>query len=428
MFDLAAPPEFQLPSRIGASPFGCVPVVLALNHDHLTLMFSIHEQGSEWPLIRGRVDRLKDGSLSLQANGSRPIQVARSIALRIPLDIALNAIQKCMPAKLELRAVVHRIVHGGESFVEPSLLDEEALRDLDRLSPVAPLHQPYNLEAARAALRQWPQVPQIGCFDTAFHATLPEWERRLPLPESLDDLGIRRYGSHGLSFEHVVRTLRQVSLRIEGRALLAHLGRGASLCTTTSGRSTATTAGFSPQDGLIMGGRSGSVDASVVLQLLRMGWATDKIERLLCQQSGLLGVSGVATDLQRLRASNAPSARLACDLFMHRAMREAGGLITSQGGIELLAFTGGQGVRDAKLRAQWAKQLHFLGMEIDPEANAKECANEPLRLHTSNSAIEVWVVPCDEGHSSARAAWEYLAMSGQHPPGKTEALEAEAPL
>ncbi len=176
-----------------------------------------------------------------------------------------------------------------------------------------------------------------------------------------------------------------------------------------------------------MGGRSGSVDASVVLHLLRMGWAPEKIERLLYQQSGLLGVSGVATDLQRLRASDAPSARLARDLFMHRAMREAGGLITSQGGIELLAFTGGQGVRDAKLRAQWVEQLHFLGIELDPEANATECMNEPLRVHTRNSEVEVWIVPSDEGQSPARAAWDYLARSA-HLLARNEAREAEAQL
>ena len=391
-------------------------MVLAINHDRLTLLFSLHEKRSELPLVRGRVDRLKDGSLSLQSNGSRPTQIARSITVRMPLDIAFQAIAHCLPECLDLQAVVHRVVHGGESFVEPTLLDDEALRELDLLSPIAPLHQPFNLEAVRAAKVQWPDLPHVGCFDTAFHATLPEWERRLPLPESLDDQGIRRYGFHGLSFEHAVRMLRQVSLRIEGRALIAHLGRGASLCMTSSGRSTATTSGFSPHDSLIMGSRSGSVDASVVLHLLRQGWAPDRIERLLYQQSGLLGVSGVGTDLQRLRSSDAPSARLACDLFMHRAIREAGGLITSQGGIELLAFTGVKGVRDAKLRSQWVKQLKILGLGVDPEANAKLCGEGPLRLHAVSSAVEIWVVPCDEGHSGARAAWDYLGRQVPCPP------------
>ncbi len=429
------PVAFELPAELLPPPTeeARAHVVLVLNTGRQRLQFSVYDQGSEHALIRGHIDGLDNGELMLHVSGrawgdgnGKPVRLPTPMPHTDPLDIAMTALRRRLPPRLSLQAVAHRVVHGGESFVEPVVLDDDALVDLNRLTPLAPLHQAHNLAGVRAARRQWPHMPQIGCFDTAFHATLPELERRLALPESLDDQGVRRYGFHGLSFDHVVRSLRLETPRIEGRALLAHLGPGASLCATAGGRSVGTSMGFSALDGLMMATRSGSLDAGVVLHLLRQGWSLEQLEHLLYHESGLLGVSGQSKELAQLRTSELPQARLAADLFVHRAVREAGGLITLLGGIDLLAFTGSLGVRDAELRAAWVQRLGFLGLDLDPRANATDCGDDPLPLHRPGSPVEVWVVPCDEGRTAAIAAWERLAWDALEPSESAQAYGVEA--
>ncbi len=395
------------------------PIVLVLNTDSHCLKFSVYKQYSAHALFTGLIDGLASGELFLRVGRGMPMRLPTPMPDTDPLDIAMAALGKSIPTRLSLKAVVHRIAHGGESFVEPTMLDDDAMQDLRDLAPFAPLHQLHNLAGATAARRQWPTLPQIGCFDTAFHATMPELERRLALPESLDDLGIRRYGFHGLSYEHVVRSLQKHTQRIVGRALLAHLGPGSSLCAAAGGRSVGTSMGFSALDGLMTGTRSGSMDVGVVLHLLRQGWSLTQLEHLLYRESGLLGVSGLSSNLDALRASGAPQARLALDLFIHRSLREAGALITVMGGIDLLAFTGSIGVRDSELRAAWVQRLGFLGLRLNDAANACECSKTPFPLHHPDSAVEVWVVPCDEGSTAAQAAWERLRL---------DALEGIAPM
>jgi acetate kinase len=422
--DIEVPPVFDLPTGQPSSSVRPTSALLVLNTGARRLRFSVFKEGIEDALLSGHIEGLDSGALVLRVGSRAPQRLPTPMPYTDPLDIAMNALRKGLPGRLVLRAVVHRVVHGGESFVEPTVLDDDALVDLNRLAALAPLHQMHNLAGIRAARRQWPTLPQIGCFDTAFHATLPELERRLALPESLDDQGVRRHGFHGLSYEHVVRSLRQETERIEGRALLAHIGRGASVCATAGGRSVGTSMGFSSLDGLMMGTRCGSLDAGVVLHLLRQGWSLEQLEHLLYRESGLLGVSGLSEDLQVLRASPTPQSRLAIDLFVHRAVREAGGLITLLGGIDLLAFTGSVGVRDGNMRAAWVRRLSFLGLELDGRANATDCGNEPLPLHRPGSAVEVWVVPCDIGGAAAASAWERLALDA----ADCGAKEAEAAL
>lgn len=421
--DSAVPPVFDLPPGASASSDSRTPTLLVLNTGARSLKFSVFQAGLDEHSLCGRIEGLATGDLMLHILGRAPQRLPTPMPFADPLDTAMSALRKGLPIRLTLQAVVHRVVHGGESFVEPTVLDDDALVDLNRLAPMAPMHQTYNLAGIRAARRQWPQLPQIGCFDTAFHATLPELERRLALPESLDDQGVRRYGFHGLSYEHVVHRLRQETLRVEGRALLAHLGPGASLCATAGGRSVATSMGFSGLDGLMMGTRSGSLDAGVVLHLMRQGWSLEQLEHLLYRESGLLGVSGLSADLRVLRRSETPQARLAVDLFIHRAVRESGGLITLMGGIDLLAFTGSVGVDDADLRAVWVQRLGFLGLDLDPRANATDCGREPLQLHRPGSAVEVWVVPCDEGSTAAASAWERLTLDATMPAELDDALQ-----
>jgi acetate kinase len=288
-------------------------------------------------------------------------------------------------------------------------IDDAALSHLHSLDALAPLHQPFNLAGVEAFARALPGVAQIACFDTAFHATLPEVERRFALPPSIAAMGIRRYGFHGLSYEFLVQALRSRTERIKGRALLAHLGNGASITGTIAGRSVATSMGFSTLDGLMMGTRSGSVDPGVLLHLWRAGWERDRVERLLYKESGLAGVSGIGADMRALRQSDSPAARLAIDLFTHRLIREAGAITAALGGVDLIAFTGGIGEHDAVLRADLVRALGFLGLRLDDDANRAATGDSMAAIQAPDSSAEVWVVPTDEGRVAARSAWRLLA-------------------
>ncbi len=308
----------------------------------------------------------------------------------------------------QLQAMAHRVVHGGATYHRAIVVDDAAMAVLQALSPLAPLHQPHNLMGITLCQRSEPGLPQVACFDTGFHSTLPETETRFALPQALHQQGIRRYGFHGLSYQYVVGALRQVSARAEGRVVMAHLGNGASLCATREGRSQATTMGFSALEGLMMGTRCGALDPGVLLHLLSLGWSAPQLEDLLYRQSGLLGVSGVSVDMRRLRQDGSPPARLAIDLFEHRIVRELGAMSACVQGLDVLAFTGGIGEHDASLRANVCSRLAYLGIELDASANSLAIGSHVARIHDPSSAVEVWVVPTDEGKVAAQAAVDLL--------------------
>jgi acetate kinase len=244
----------------------------------------------------------------------------------------------------------------------------------------------------------------VACFDTAFHASLPEVDYRFALPEALYEMGLRRYGFHGLSYQYVAGALQGVSHRAKGRVLMAHLGNGASLCAAIQGRSCASTMGFSALDGLMMGTRTGSLDAGVLLYLLEQGWDHARLQKLLYKQSGLLGVSGISADMRRLRADSSTQAKLAVDLFTYRIVRESGAMVACMQGLDLLAFSGGIGEHDQVLRAELGRRLAWLGVVIDPELNAQAKGDKIQPIHAPTSSIEIWVVPTDEGVVAAREA------------------------
>lgn len=395
------------PSPAGAS-------VLAVNAGSSSLKFALY-------LVEGAAlgaPRLSGSATGLQPGGSARMRAtldgrSHEPALapdRPPMEAALAALSGLLAASgARPVAVAHRIVHGGTLRRESALLDEALLDQLAALSPLAPLHQPHNLAGVRAFMKAFPGVPQAGCFDTGFHATLPELERRLALPAALDGAGVRRYGFHGLSYRYVAARLAEHSPRAAGRCVLAHLGSGASLCATLGGRSVATTMGFSALDGLMMGTRSGALDPGVLLYLMEQGWDHARIERLLYRESGLLGVSGESADMRALRASGSPAARLAIDLFTRRVIRECGALAAVLGGIDLIAFTGGIGEHDTTLRAEVGAALGWLGLAIDASANRAAVAGGIVPIHAGGSAIEAWVVPTDEGRVAAEDA---LALVG----------------
>ncbi len=301
----------------------------------------------------------------------------------------------------ELVAAGHRIVHGGDDFIRPARLDAAALAALEALTPLAPLHQPHNLAPARILAEHRPNLPQIGCFDTGFHHTMDATTRRLPIPARF---GLKRYGFHGVSYDYIAGRLRELTPEAK-RVVVAHLGNGASLCAMREGKSVDTTMGATALDGLLMGTRSGGIDPGALLFLMtERGMDAKALTHLLYNESGLLGVSGIASDMRTLQQSDAQAARAAIDLFVYRAVRELGGMIASLGGIDLLVFTGGIGEHDAGIRAALCDRLGWLGVELNEAANQ---AHEPA-ISTAGSAIEVRVVPTDEEAMIARACQEML--------------------
>ena len=392
--------------------------ILAVNAGSSTLKFALYPvQGvtAAPAVLSGSIEGLQpDGELLLTWRlDGKTYQDRLEGAGADPFPRALVALQNLLQqasAGRELQAVAHRVVHGGEAFRDAVVVNEDVLQILGSLSALAPLHQPHNIEGILAFARAFPDVPQIACFDTAFHADLPEEEHLFALPLALGRQGIRRYGFHGLSYQYVMATLRGLSKRASERVVMAHLGNGASLCAVKQGKSCATTMGFSALDGLMMGTRSGSLDAGVVLHLLAQGWGHARLQDLLYRQSGLLGVSGLSADMRILRASEQAQAQLAIRMFTYRVIRETGAMAACLGGLDVLAFTGGIGEHDSILRAEVCERLAFLGIKLDPEKNSSDAATGAVRLNVSDSPVEVWVVPTDEGLVAAQAASELLAI------------------
>jgi acetate kinase len=262
----------------------------------------------------------------------------------------------------EIVGVGHRIVHGGTRFISPTRVTDQVLADLRALTPLAPLHMPGCLRVLEDLRKLVPQVPHVACFDTAFHATQPDVARRLPLPRSYHDRGFQRYGFHGLNYEHVVQALPlQTGQPLPPRLLVAHLGNGASMCAILNGRSVATTMGYSTADGLVMGTRTGAIDPGALIALMRDDAMTaSAMEELVYRQSGLLGVSGISSDMRELLASSMAEAGEAVDYYCYHAARQAGSLAIAMGGIDAVAFTGGVGENSAVVRDKIMAQLLWL--------------------------------------------------------------------
>ena len=327
-------------------------------------------------------------------------------------DAALNTLKDLLASRfahLQVQAIAHRVVHGGAFYTSSVRVTPEVMTQLATLNALAPLHQPHNLAGISAFAESFPDVPQVACFDTAFHRTLSPLETTFAIDRQLTQQGVRRYGFHGLSYQYVSQVLKREAPRSAGRTVMAHLGNGASVCATTDHQSRATTMGFSALDGLMMGTRSGALDPGVLLYLMEQGWGHDSIQKLLYKQSGLLGVSGESADMRTLRASGSEAARFATDLFAHRVVREVGALSACIGGLDVLAFTGGIGEHDAVLRQQVCDALTFLGIHIDAERNAKALGDSVSAIHADNSTIEVWVVPTDEGRVAAQDALAFVS-------------------
>jgi len=377
-------------------------VVLVVNAGSSSLKFSVFEPGKgDDPALR-----LKG---QMEGIGVHPHLSARDSAGAVLIDksferseiggheaaiAAISQFLRSHAGDFRLLAVGHRVVHGGPDFAAPVLIDAGVLEKLEELSPLAPLHQPGNLAGIRAVAARQPSLPQVACFDTAYHRGHSELAERFAIPEAFYHEGVRRYGFHGLSYEFIARRLPAVAPEIaKGKVAIAHLGSGASMCAIVNGKSVDSTMGFTALDGLPMGTRCGALDPGVVIHLMRAkGLSPDAVERMLYNDCGLRGLSGISNDMRDLLRSSEPRAKLAVDYFVHHVVRQLGALSAVMEGLDGIVFTAGIGERSSEIRARVCEHAAWVGLRLDPKANA---AGGP-RISAPGSRVSAWVIPTDE--------------------------------
>ena len=386
--------------------------ILVLNAGSSSLKFSVFVSGADLaPLVAGNVEELQ-GRARFRAKDATGTIVDEHAwpdggppghegAIAFLLDwLRANA------GGGRLAAIGHRVVHGGADYAAPVRVTPAVLARLERLVPLAPLHQPHNLLPIRTLAARLPDLPQVACFDTGFHCVQSTVARAFALPRELSDAGVRRYGFHGLSYEYIASVLPQYDARAAaGRTIVLHLGNGASMCAMHAGKSVATTMGFTAVDGLPMGSRTGSLDPGVLLYLMdQHGMDARAIETLIYKRSGLLGVSGISSDMRELLQSDHPHAREAIELFCYRIGRELGSLSAALGGLDAVVFTAGIGEHAAPIRERVCRDASWLGLALDTIANAR---NGP-RISGADSRIAAWVIATDEEHMIARHTRDLL--------------------
>ncbi len=383
------------------------PTILVLNAGSSSIKFQLFAVSGRASLAR----RLKG---QMEGIGSRPRLLAKNADGKVLTDqtwsqpdassapVALDRVIAFLRETIGTlpTAIGHRVVHGGPNYSEPTIVTAAALRELERLSPLAPLHQPHNVGLIRLIRERQPQLPQVACFDTAFHRGHADVADRYAIPEALYAEGVRRYGFHGLSYEYIAGRLEETAPEVaKGRVVVAHLGSGASMCAIQAGKSVESTMGFTALDGLPMGTRPGQLDAGVVLYLMNeKGMDAKAIERLLYNECGLKALSGVSNDVRVLLASSDARAKLALDYFVHRVQLSTGMLVAAMGGIDAFVFTAGIGENAAGIRAAIVQRLSYFGLEIDEAANAN---GGPL-ISRRGSGVPCYVIPTDEELMIAR--------------------------
>jgi acetate kinase len=387
---------------------------LVLNAGSSSLKFCVFERpaGESWRLeARGQIEgigttpRLSVKDANDQSLAKKDVKVGDGHEA----VEALAGWLRSQYAGARVLGVGHRVVHGGAQFKDPTVVNEKVLEELQKLIPLAPLHQPYNLAAIEAVTERLPNVPQVACFDTSFHRGQPAVAELVPLPRELRQQGIQRYGFHGLSYEYIASVLPQVAPEIaRGRVIVAHLGSGASMCALKDGKSVDSTLGFTALDGLCMGTRPGSLDPGVVLHLVQgLKLSAKDIETLLYKKSGLLGISGISNDMRELLGRSEPTARLAVDYFVYRAAKEIGALTAVLGGVDALVFTAGIGENSAEIRQRICESSAWLGIELDAGANARRVS----KISTTRSPVSVWVIPTNEELMIARHTGALLGLA-----------------
>ncbi|MBK8015575.1 MAG: acetate/propionate family kinase [Betaproteobacteria bacterium] len=372
--------------------------LLVLNAGSSSLKFSLYGvEGAAVRLVRhGQVENLLGNSRLVIDDADAGTHVTQEFgeALGHHRATALLLQRFAEDPSIELLAVGHRVVHGGTRYAAPVRVDDEVVAALEALVPLAPLHQPHNVAPIRAISALAPALPQVACFDTAFHRTQPELAQMYALPAAIRAKGVRRYGFHGLSYEFIAGRLKELDAGAAGgRTVVLHLGNGASMCALQAGRSIATTMGFTALEGLPMGTRSGSVDPGAVMYLLdQCGMDVRAVEHLLYHESGLKGVSELSSDMRSLEASGDPRAALAIELLCYRIGRELGSLAAAVGGLDALVFTAGIGENSVRVRSRVGSLAAWLGLAVNEEANRR---HGPL-ISAAHSRVRAWVIPTDE--------------------------------
>lgn len=375
-------------------------------------LFSLDHPISPDAEVSGQIDGIGTNATKLIAKNRVGERIADQLIAgdAVSHTQALDAMLKWFLATYtgwQIVSVGHRVVHGGDRYSQPTVVDAQVLEHLTGFIPLAPLHEPHNVAGIKALQALLPDVPQVACFDTAFHRSQPEVAQLFALPRALTAEGIKRYGFHGLSYEFIARALPQHSHRADGRVVVAHLGNGASMAAMVNRKCVATTLGFSTIDGLMMGTRCGNLDPGLVLHLMETkGLSVKDMSRILYKESGLLGVSGISQDMRTLLSSDKPEAREAVDLFCYRIVRELGSLVAAAGGIDALVFTGGIGEHAAEVRRRVCLQAEWLGIRVNPEANARH----DLVISAGNSSVDVLVIPTNEEWMMAHHAQTLLAL------------------
>jgi acetate kinase len=375
--------------------------------------YRLEPGGSLRAEARGQIEGIGVSPHMTVRDGENQSLVERDLGrgdVRDPGD-AVREVAHWLKSHFQDRAAAagHRFVHGGADYAAPVIVDDTVLGRLRGLIPLAPLHQPFNIAAVEASSQYLPGVPQVACFDTAFHNGQAEVARLIPLPWNIYQSGVRRYGFHGLSYEYIASALPRVAPEIaRGRVIVAHLGSGASLCALREGRSVDSTLGFTALDGLCMGTRPGAVDPGAILFLFQqLGLSAKEVESMLYKQSGLLGISGISNDMRALLASKEPRARLAVEFFVYRIAKEIGALSAALGGLDALVFTAGIGERSAEIRALVCEACAWLGVKLDRAANASHgpCLSAP------DSTVSAWTIPTDEELMIAMHTCNLLRLS-----------------
>jgi acetate kinase len=396
-----------------------VGAILALNAGSSSMKFALFHDGDNEklnPVVTGEIEDI-DAARHFTAYGAdkQIVDTHNWVGWPRPseesvIEWLINWIDRHL-ASDSLTAVGHRVVHGGAQFTKPVRLTTTSLAALDALTPLAPLHQQHGLSPVRALMKLRPDMPQIACFDTSFHHTIPAIATRLALPKVFGEEGVRRYGFHGLSFEFIARRLALIAPDLSrGRVIIAHLGNGASLCAMTNGKSIDTTMSFSTLDGLIMGTRCGAMDPGVLLYMLQhKHLSPDQIAHILYEQSGLLGISGLSSDMRLLLTSDQACAREAVDMFIFHVARNVGAMVASLGGLDGFVFTAGIGEHSPKIRAGICDRLSWLGVvstDPSPAANA-------TRISTLDSLVDVHVMETNEESMIAHHTKEALIRIGK---------------
>ena len=382
--------------------------ILVLNAGSSSVKYGVFEASAEARLLKkGVIERIGAGAELREGDRHETLPLAADAKhVEVLTWLARDLAERL--GDIRVVAAGHRVVHGGQDFHESTRITDTVIEKIRALSPLAPAHQPHNLAGIEALQTAWPDIPQVACFDTAFHRTQPRLAQLFALPRALSDEGVLRYGFHGLSYDYIASQLpAHLGDAAEGRVIVLHLGHGASICAMKGRQSMATSMGFTALDGLMMGKRAGDIDPGVVFYLMRdKGLSAKEAEAVISSQSGLLGVSGISSDMRDLAACDSPHAAEAIALFCYRAARQIGSMAAAIGGVDAIVFTAGIGENAPAVRENILTRCDWLGVALDSAANA---SGGP-RISTPSSATSAWVIPTDEERVIAEQSYSLISV------------------